>query len=510
MVQQMIAGRYVLQAALGRGGFGEVWQAQDTTLGRQVAVKVVDLSSIGQAPELAAIVARFRREALAVGGLRHANIVNAYDAGQAGSLLYLVMELLPGSSLADIIADRRDRKLGPLPITQILDIGTQICAGLASAHAAGVVHRDIKPGNLMVDPDGHIKIIDFGIARFIQDDMPRLTAPGFGVGTMSYVAPEQAQGLAVDGRADLYSLGCMLYELLAGQRPFVADDPYSLLYKQLGERPEPLRAQRRDVPGSLDALVAQLMEKDVAARPASAQEVFGRLTAIRQGLERQAARPVGSEAERPTVRAGDPPPSSPSGARAGQRRETELAKPVANYAETVNSAEVAPPPEVGLPPAVPVALRQPAGWSQPGTRLPRAPRRRRRQWTFAAVLLVLALVGAAIAVVLARPPGGAFTVTAVAVAPANPPAPNQCGVTVDVVGTIVTNGHGGTVTYQWTRSGGATQPVQEVTVPSGQTSAQVHLNWSFRGRGKIHVSATLRVLSPSVLSAHTTFRYSCR
>src|SRR5262245_39288793 len=186
MAQQMIADRYVLLTALGRGGFGEVWQAQDTTLGRQVAVKVVDLSAIGHAPHLADIVARFRREALAVGGMRHANIVNAYDAGQAASVLYLVMELVPGSSLADIIQDRRDRKLGPLPITQILDMGTQICAGLASAHAAGVVHRDIKPGNLMVDPDGHVKIIDFGIARFIHDDMPRLTAPGSGVGTMSY------------------------------------------------------------------------------------------------------------------------------------------------------------------------------------------------------------------------------------------------------------------------------------------------------------------------------------
>src|SRR5579859_3658643 len=311
MATKTIADRYVLLAALGRGGFGEVWRAQDSTLGREVAVKVVDLAVIGDPPQLSDIIARFKREALAVGGLRHANIVGAFDAGRAGDTLYLVMELVPGSSLANLIERRQEQGIGPMPVADVIDIALQVCAGLSSAHAAGVVHRDIKPANLMVDPDRIVKIIDFGIARFTREDMPRLTAPGAGVGTLSYVAPEQAQGLAVDGRADLYSLGCMLYELLAGVRPFVAHVPVALLNKQLSEQAAPLRTHRPDVPPRLEVLVAQLMAKEPAARPASAQEVHDRLSAIRRDLvgdgTAQDADAAGAEAVRPTVLAGDRP-----------------------------------------------------------------------------------------------------------------------------------------------------------------------------------------------------------
>ena len=546
MAERTIANRYVLDVALGRGGFGEVWRAQDTVLGRQVAIKIVDLTVIGHAPQLADIVARFRREALAVGGLSHANIIGAYDAGQADMTLYLVMELVQGSSLAAMLEDRMDQGLGPMPVPDVIDIATQVCAGLSSAHAAGVVHRDIKPGNLMMDRQRNVKIIDFGIARFLHDDMPRLTAPGAGVGTLSYVAPEQAQGLNVDGRADLYSLGCMLYELLAGVRPFLAQVPAALLNKQLSEQAAPLRTHRPDVPGSLAALITQLMEKEPAARPASAQEVHDRLVVIRRGLEER--RLAGPEAARPTIRVADVPapdaaaaPVAAASASGVQYRPTVLANDSAGY-ETVDSAllaaqpasrepwlnvPTAPASQAGQPsafgPFSPAAPPRPPGWGgsgdQPGggaglARPGRAERQRhgrRPRGLFLVGLAALAVVAAVVTALALRVHGsGAFTVTAVAVAPSSPPPSHKCDIAVEVVGTIVTNGNGGTVTYQWTRSDGTTSPVQTVQVTSGRKSEQVFLHWTIRGPGSTQAKATLRVLSPSVKAASTSFPYSCR
>jgi hypothetical protein len=538
MAQTVIADRYILQVPLGRGAFGQVWQAHDKTLGRQVAVKVVDLAAISNAPQLPETVARFKREALAVGGMRHRNIVTAFDAGQAGSTLYLVMELVRGKSLAKLIEDRRERDLGPVPIPQVLDIAMQVCAGLSSAHATGVVHRDIKPGNLMVDPDQQVKIIDFGIARFVHDDLPRLTVPGAGVGTLSYVAPEQAQGLEVDGRADLYSLGCTLYELLAGERPFVASVPAALLNMQLSEQAAPLRARRPDVPESLGTRVAQLMEKDPADRPAGAAEVSARLAAIarsmvpsgsgqlggagvgtaeasspamRTGLADdpvhvEAARPtvhagdqVGMAAARPTIRAGDQ-----AGAEAGR---ATLPEEPTGYQGKADSAAPAAPAAAPSSAGTSGSLTRPAGWGDPGSRPGR--RQPRSRWAIAGIFVLLAAIAAAVTFALLRP-HGALAVTAVAVAPASPPRLGQCDVTVNVVGTIVTNGRGGAVTYQWTRSDGTTSPVQTAVIASGRTSEQVHLYWTIRGRGTIHASAKLRVLSPSVQAASTSFVYSCR
>jgi len=507
MAETTIAHRYVLQSPLGRGAFGQVWRARDTVLGRPVAVKLVDLTAINSSPQLVEIVARFKREALAVGGMRHRNIVSAYDAGQEGSTLFLVMELVPGNSLAKLIEDRRDREAGPWPIAAVLDIATQVCDGLSSAHAAGVVHRDIKPGNLMIDSEQQVKIIDFGIARFIHDDLPRLTVPGAGVGTLSYVAPEQAQGFEVDGRADLYSLGCTLYELLAGERPFVAAVPAALLNLQLSGSAPPLRGRRPDLPDSLAALVAQLMEKDQGDRPASVHEVSDRLAAIAHDVpgpagveaarltaranevrasEVRAGDQVGGEAVRPTVRAGD---ARAGDARAGDAGADDLAKDT---------------------PSAPPSATRPEGWGAQGVSVAEAgPRRRRGRWVIAGVFVLLAVIGAAITFVVLRP-HGSLAVTAVAVAPAIPPRPGQCDVTVNVVGTIVTNGRGGALTYQWTRSDGTTSPVQTAMITSGRLSDQVHLYWTIRGRGTIHASAKLRVLSPSVRAASTSFVYSCR
>ncbi len=509
MAQTVIADRYILQVPLGRGAFGQVWQAHDTTLGRQVAVKVVDLTAISNAPQLAEIVARFKREALAVGGMRHRNIVTAFDAGQAGTTLYLVMELVPGSSLAKLIEDRREGDLGPMPIAEVLDIAMQVCAGLSCAHETGVVHRDIKPGNLMVDPDQQVKIIDFGIARFVHDDLPRLTVPGAGVGTLSYVAPEQAQGLDVDGRADLYSLGCTLYELLAGERPFVAAVPAALLNKQLSEQAAPLRVRRPDVPECLATLVVELMDKAPAGRPSGAPEVCDRLAAIAQSMaDDQVAVAAGPTvrasdqaavaAARPTIRAGDQ-----VGIEAGRASLAE--KPLGHQGNADSAALLVPAGTLGSG-GTSGSLTRPAGWgrtdAQPGTRRPR------RGWAIAAVFVLLAAIGAAVTFVLMRQ-HGALAVTAVAVAPANPPGHGQCDVTVNVVGTIVTNGRGGTVTYQWTRSDGTTSPVQTATIASGRTSEQVHLYWTIRGRGTIQAGAKLRVLSPSVQAGSTSFVYSC-
>ena len=242
----LLAGRYQLEAPLGRGGFGQVWRARDVATRRPVAVKLVALAEITDPALLAETIARFRREAATVAALKHPNIVTAIDAGRVGSELFLVMELAEGASLATFLQQRAARDMGLFPVASVLDIAEQVCAGLGAAHAAGVVHRDIKPGNLMVAAQLRVKIIDFGIARLLSDNSPRLTLPTFTIGTAAYMSPEQAGGGYLDGRADLYSLGCVLYQLLAGTPPFTAADANALIMMQLYDQPIPLGARRGD------------------------------------------------------------------------------------------------------------------------------------------------------------------------------------------------------------------------------------------------------------------------
>ena len=215
---RVLAGRYELEVPLGRGASGEVWRGQDISTRKPVAVKLVELGEIEDSAMLAETIARFRREAATLARLRHPNIVAALEAGRIGNELFLVMELAEGMSLSSMLEQRRANNLGLFPVPSVLRIIEQACAGLSVAHAAGVVHRDIKPSNLMVATRLHIKIIDFGIARLLHENSPRLTMPSQAIGTFAYISPEQLGGVDVDGRADLYSLGCVMYEVLAAGR----------------------------------------------------------------------------------------------------------------------------------------------------------------------------------------------------------------------------------------------------------------------------------------------------
>ncbi|CNF25697.1 serine/threonine-protein kinase pknH [Mycobacterium tuberculosis] len=271
--QTILAGRYRLEAPLGRGGMGEVWRARDERLGRAVAVKLLTAppGAGGRIEEAAA--ARFRREARIAAGLRHPGIAAVHDFGADGGRLYLVIELLDGRDLNAVMRDHP----GGLPHERAARLAARIAAALAAAHERGVVHRDVKPANVMVDDRDEITVLDFGIARY-ADAVTDLTG-GAAIGTPAFMAPEQFDGRApVDARADLYALGALMHVLLTGAPPYVADGMPSLLHAIMMTPPPSVRERRPDVPAALDGLVRDLLAKDPAGRPASAAEVIARLT----------------------------------------------------------------------------------------------------------------------------------------------------------------------------------------------------------------------------------------
>ena len=271
---RVLAGRYRLVTRLGRGGFGEVWRADDTVLGRQVAVKTLIVSTGDDD-----LLRRFEREAHALARLDHPNIVAVYDTGADDGTGFVVMQLLAGPSLAALVAEH-----GPLPLAQALDYASQAAAGLAAAHAAGIVHRDVSPANLMLDGAGTLKLVDFGVAR-MERVSTALTATGTVFATAGYVSPEQAAGQPADARSDLYSLGCVLYALLAGEPPFTAEHPIGVVQQQLTSPPPLLSSVRADVPAELDELLTTLLAKDPDDRPNSAEEVRRRLSALLAELD---------------------------------------------------------------------------------------------------------------------------------------------------------------------------------------------------------------------------------
>ncbi|WP_200842080.1 serine/threonine-protein kinase [Actinomadura sp. K4S16] len=278
-----LGGRYRLEALIGRGGTGEVWRGSDRRLRRPVAVKILSLD----AGTDGTAVARLRREAETAGTLQHPAVTVVFDIGEqphpgvpGGHLVYLVMELLEGRDLRTVLGVAP----GGLPVPQAVSLAAQVAEGLAIAHARGVVHRDVKPANLFVLPDGRVKICDFGIA-WLADTTTRLTVDGGTIGTPRYMAPEQFGG-AVGPRTDLYSLGCVLYELLTGAPPFTGGGGMAqLMYQHLNAVPAPLPGSvpaplPGSVPAELRALVADLLAKDPEARPADAATVARRLRAV--------------------------------------------------------------------------------------------------------------------------------------------------------------------------------------------------------------------------------------
>jgi serine/threonine protein kinase len=269
---ERIADRYELTYPLGSGGMGQVWAGYDERLDRPVAVKFLKPGLAVEA-DRHEVVERFRREARITARLDHPGVPTVHDAGVVGDDLYIVMQLVPGTLFTDLIAEN-----GPLPVPWVAAIGAQICSVLAAAHAASLVHRDLKPNNLMLGSTGLVKVLDFGVAAVLDTDLPKLTMTGETIGTPTYMAPEQALGSSSVGpRADLYALGCVLYELLVGEPPYLADNALGMLHQHL-EAPVPhVTDFRNDVPAQLDELIGALLVKDPQDRPESAAVVYRRL-----------------------------------------------------------------------------------------------------------------------------------------------------------------------------------------------------------------------------------------
>ncbi len=291
-------GRYELHRRLGRGGMAEVFLARDQLLDRPVAVKVLF-------PEFAtdpAFVERFRREATAAANLNHPNIVGVYDWGEADGTYFIVMEYVDGRSLSEIL-----RAEGPLHPDRVADVGADVAAALGFAHRNGVVHRDVKPGNVLLTQAGQVKVADFGIARAIAtstDD--NLTQVGTVMGTATYFSPEQARGEPVDPRSDIYSLGCVLYELVLGRPPFAGDSPVAIAYKHVQESPIPPRQVNVDIPEAVEAIILKCLAKNPVNRYPSAEDLRADLRRFREG-HRILAEPVMPTTTIPAVTTAEPP-----------------------------------------------------------------------------------------------------------------------------------------------------------------------------------------------------------
>jgi len=269
-----LGGRYRIERELGRGGMAKVFLGTDTVLGRTVAVKIL-------APQYAddeGFVQRFRREAQAAASITHPDIVSVFDTGSDDGIHFIVMEYVEGRTLAEILAGG-----GRILPDRAIDIAMDVCRALEAAHARGVIHRDIKPGNIMLDPRGDVKVTDFGIAR-VTTTADTVAQTAAILGTASYLSPEQAQGQPVDGRSDIYSLGCVVYEMLTGRPPFLGDSPVAVASKQVLEQPVPPSRLNSDVTADLDAVILRALAKNPANRYQSAEEMRADLERAKRGL----------------------------------------------------------------------------------------------------------------------------------------------------------------------------------------------------------------------------------
>jgi serine/threonine protein kinase len=271
-------GHYIIHRKLGAGGMGVVWLAEDTHLERKVAIKILPYVAAQYETEKA----RFIQEAKAAARLNHANIAQVYEISEEDGELYIVMEYLSGGSLRDRLADVKGRAL---PLNEVLNWIMQTAAGLAEAHRQGIIHRDIKPDNLMLTESGEVKITDFGLARL--ESSATLTASGATLGTVNYMSPEQVLGKKFDHRADLFSLGATCFELLTGHRAFEGPDAAATFYSILNDETEPLTRFRRDLPSELTSLVDKLLQKDPDLRCQTAQEVVAELRRLQSGFHRR-------------------------------------------------------------------------------------------------------------------------------------------------------------------------------------------------------------------------------
>ncbi len=374
----IVDGRYSIVSRIGAGGMAEVYCAQDLQLGRKVALKLLH-RRFAEDPDF---VERFRREASSAAGLQHPHVVGVYDRGEWDGTYYIAMEYLDGRSLKELVAD------GPLAPERAIDIVVQILRAARFAHQRGIVHRDLKPHNVIVDDEDRIKVTDFGIARAGASDM---TETGSIMGTAQYLSPEQAQGHAVSARSDLYAIGIVLYELLAGRVPFSGDSAVTIALKQVSEAPVPPSAYNPAVTQDLDAIVLHALEKDPADRFADADEFIAALQHVRAQL----AVPAGQR-------------TAVFGALAG-------ADPIAT---TPTDAAVAPVP-------VPLTDEELAAAADPGDPLPPEPPRERGWGPWVVAAAILAVVAALILLFVLRPE--------------QRPVPNVVGTQLDAALTVLRN-----------------------------------------------------------------------
>jgi eukaryotic-like serine/threonine-protein kinase len=270
-VDHVLGGRYRLLRQLARGGMATVWEAEDNVLTRRVAIKVLHPHLAGDA----GFNTRFKREAVAAAGLAHPHVVTTYDTGRDSEVAYIVMELVEGTTLARLLKGD-----GPLPVARAVDIAIQVADALECAHTHGVIHRDVKPANILLRPDGHVKVADFGIAKAVGGGAGDLTRTGVVLGTAKYLSPEQVSGNPAEAVSDVYALGCVLYEMLCGSPPFVGDSELSTAVARLTATPDSLRDRRPEVPWALEAVVLRALARDPEARFHSASELRAGLLAV--------------------------------------------------------------------------------------------------------------------------------------------------------------------------------------------------------------------------------------
>jgi eukaryotic-like serine/threonine-protein kinase len=340
LINMLFDGRYRIVRKLGSGGMADVYLAEDEELGRRIAIKILNDRHANDEQ----FVERFRREAKNAAGLSHPNIVSIYDRGEAEGTYYIAMEYLDGRSLKELVVAR-----GPLPIPDAIDATRQVLAALRFAHRKGVVHRDIKPHNVMADADGRLKVTDFGIARA---GVSQMTEAGSIIGTAQYLSPEQARGAPVDQRSDLYSVGVVIYEMLTGTTPFSGESPVEIAMKHLSDPPRPPSVERPDIPPDLDMVVLRALAKNPDDRFQTAEEMDAELERVSRGV--------------------------------GVTTETADAATA-----VLSGAALAAAPTSIIPP------RRPPAATRPGYRYAEPPPRRRPVWPWLLALLLVVLAGVA-------------------------------------------------------------------------------------------------------------------